>query len=234
MKFYGYLFILSLIIAYNAAADNRRYVWTYEYQTLSAGRGEFEQYTTLSSLDMNHSKGNTIAEHQLELEVGMTDRFDFGIYQIFKQNPGEALSYDGYKLRGRYRLGERGEYIFDPLLYLEYKGNTDFSEHEIEGKIILAKDFGKLNIAMNPIFVYEYEDKWEYQTEYALGTSYEVSEMFKFGMEAKGGKNGNYIGPVIAHGTEKFWMTIGSAFKVGTVKEGKPEFQIRLLLGVGL
>lgn len=91
-----------------------------------------------------------------------------------------------------------------------------------------------MNIALNPIFVYEYKDKWKYQIKYAMGTSYEVSKIFKFGVEAKGGETGNYIGPVIAHGTDKFWGTIGSAIKVGPVKEGKPEFQIRLLLGVGL
>ena len=167
MKFYIYLFFFFLLIinVTDSFADNRRYVWTYEYQTLPAGKGEFEHYTTLSSLDMRHPKGNTTAEHQIELEVGMTDKFDFGIYQIFRQNPGEALSYEGYKLRSRYRFGERGEYFVDPLIYLEYKGKADLSEHEIEGKIIFAKDFGKINIALNPIFVYEYENEWEYQTE---------------------------------------------------------------------
>ena len=236
MKYINYLvfFLFVIIISTSSYADNRRYVWTYEYQTLPAGKGEFENYFTLSSPDMRHPKGKTTTEHQLELEIGMTDRFDFGIYQTFQQNPGEALSYEGYKLRGRYRFGERGGYFVNTLLYLEYKGKADFSEHEIESKIILAKDFGKINISFNPIFVYEYENKWEFLTEYALGTSYELNELLKFGVEAKGGKDGNYIGPVIAHGTEKFWVTLGSAFKVGTVKAGNPEFQLRLLLGVGL
>lgn len=141
MKFYIYLLFIFITIfstTTNSLADNRRDFWTYEYLTLSAGMGEFEFYTTLSSLDMKHSKGNTIAEHQFELEVGMTDRYDFSIYQIFEQKPDKSLSYEGYKLRNRYRLGERGEYFVDPLLYFEYKGKPDFSVHEIEGKIILV------------------------------------------------------------------------------------------------
>jgi len=163
----------------------------------------------------------------------MTERFDFSIYQIFAQKPEGELRYEGFKLRSRYKIGEKGRYILDPLIYLEYKGKPDFSEHGIEFKLILAKDIGRFNISLNPILSFERVTKWEFEPEYAIGMSYEVNKLFRVGFEAKGSEDGHYIGPVISHGRENLWVTLGSAFKIGEIKEGKPEFQIRMLLGIG-
>lgn len=215
-------------------ADNRRYVWTYEYQTMPRGKAEIEHYTSLSSPDIKHLKGTMSTEHQIEVEIGMTDHFDFSIYQKFNQAPNEGLRYDGYKLRARYRIGEKNHYFVDPLIYLEYIGKPDFSEHGIELKLILAKDFDRLNISFNPIIEFEREDEWETEPKYALGASYKVAELLSLGLEAKGGNNGHYFGPVISHGNENYWFVLGSALKLGTIKEENPEFQIRMILGLGL
>lgn len=219
-----------------STADRRSYVWTYEYKTVAKGEAELESYLTLSAAEIDSLKKNVSAEHQIELEVGMTDRFDFGIYQVFEQGPGEegTFHYKGFKLRSRYRMGEAGKHLLDPLIYVEYKGVPDFSENTIELKLILAKDIGSTNFSINPVLELEHEDEWEVEPEYAAGISYGISEMFRFGVEAKGGEHGNYLGPVISHGTEALWVTLGSAFGVGDITEGKPEFQIRMLLGVGL
>lgn len=214
-------------------ADKRSYVWTYEYKAMVKGKAEVEYYFTLSTPDIEHIEDTMASEHQIELEVGMTQRFDFAIYQIFNQNPGEGFKYEGFKLRSRYKIGEKGRYILDPLLYLEYKGKPDFSEHGIESKLILAKDIGRFNLALNSIFEFERENEWEFELKYAVGTSYKIGRLLRVGLEAKGSKNGNYIGPVISHGRGNLWMTLGSAFKIGEIKGGKPEFQIRMLLGVG-
>lgn len=145
---------------------------------------------------MKQLKGNTTSEHQIELEVGMTDHFDFSIYQIFSQKPAGQLKHDGFKLRTRYRFGEKGKYILDPLIYPEYKG--------------------------------------KFEPKYAVGISQKVTKFLRIGLEAKGGEWENYIGPVISHGVETLWFIIGSAFGIGKVEAGKPDFQIRLLLGIGL
>ncbi len=57
--------------------------------------------------------------------------------------------------------------------------------------------------------------------------------MLRIGVEAKGGEDGHYIGPVISHGKENLWFTLGSAFEVGSVEEGEPEFQVRMIIGMG-
>jgi hypothetical protein len=216
------------------SADRRSYVWTYEYKTVGKGEAELEHYLTLSSPDISEMEGKVSVEHQLELEVGMTNNFDFSIYQIFYQPPMDRLQYKGFKLRARYRIGERGKLILDPLLYFEYKGVPDFSEHGIEFKLILAKDIKKLNISLNPILEFDKKDEWEMETEYAIGMSYEFSKLLRLGIEAKGSEYGNYIGPVISHGRDDLWVALGSAFKIGKIKENKPEFQIRLILGVNI
>lgn len=221
------------LLSSDVLADQRSYVWNYEYLTLPRGEGELESYFTISAPDRNNLEGNTTVEHRIELEVGMTDRFDFGIYQIFSQAPGESLEYDRFQLRGRYRIGEKGRYLVDPLIYLEYKGMPDFAEHGIEAKLILAKDIGRLNLVFNPIVEFEFGDETEVETEYTCGMSYSIYELLRLGIEAKGSRDGHYIGPVLAHGTGHLWVALGSALNLGSVTEGKSEFQLRLLLGIG-
>ncbi len=226
--------VASFWLADAVFADQRFYVWTYGYKTLERGSGEVEDYYTLSTPDMGHVKGTMTAEHQIELEVGMTERYDFGIYQVFSQKPGQSLEYEGFKLRSRYKLGTKGKSVLDPLIYLEYIGVSDFSSHAVEFKLILARDMGSFNIALNPIFDLEKKREWELVPEYAIGSSYEISRMLRVGLEAKGSEHGHYLGPVISHGREGLWVALGSAFKMGKIEGGKPEFQIRMLLGVGL
>lgn len=233
------LFFLTLLhfslFPPKALADKRNYVWTYEYQTMKRGEAEVEDYFTISTPDSGGFKGKAIVEHQIELEVGMTDRFDFAIYQIFRQKPDEPLKYEGYKLRWRYRFGEKNQYFLDPLLYLEYTGVPDFSEHKIEIKGILAKDWKRWNLALNPHMEWEREKgKWESNPGYAVGMSYGFHRLLRLGIEIKGSENGHYIGPVIAHGKGDLWVTLGSAFKISHIDAGKPEVQIRMLLGVGV
>jgi hypothetical protein len=226
--------LLSSFLVTSAGADWRSYVWTYEYQTVEKGEAEFESYFTISAPDIDSLEDNTVVEHRMELEVGMNERFDIGLYQMFEQAFGQSLRYTGFKVRGRYRFGEKGRYVVDPLLYLEYKGKPDLSEHGIEVKFILARDFGPNNISFNPILEVESNGETETELEYAAGISRRIGRLMKIGVEAKGGEKGNYIGPVISHGTEHLWVTLGSAFGLGDIDEGAPEFEVRMLLGVGL
>jgi len=227
--------ILLLLLASSVHGDERSYVWTYEYKTMESGMVEFEHYLTFSSPDLSSFEGQTSTEHNFELEIGMNDRFDFAIYQVFYQAPDAAFKYKGYKLRFRYRLGEKDRYLLDPLLYFEYKGKPDFSQHELESKLILAKDIGRLNFAINPVFEIEFEGREsEKELKYNAGVSYSVNRLLKFGMEVRGGKNGHYIGPVISHGQDGVWVAFGSAFAVTTIKNQKPEAMLRMIIGIDI
>ena len=224
-----------LALASGLRADGRSFVWTYQYQTMPRGTAEVEYYTTFQSLLNPAMKGATTAFHELELEVGMNDRFDIGLYQRFSQVPGGSFTYDGFKVRARKRFGEQGLLIVDPLIYLEYKGVPDFSSHEVEAKLILAKTLGKIEWAVNPQIEIESEDGvTETSWAYTAGINYDWSPIFRSGLEVKGSAGGHYLGPVISHGKEELWVALGVLRSVTDVTAGKPRMMIRLIVGVGL
>jgi len=232
MKLYIYLISTLLLLNIQLNADGRRYVWTYEYQTMHRGEAELESYTEFAQTD---TESGRIASTTLlyEYEIGMNDRFDVGIYQKFKQSPDSPIHYDGFKLRMRYRLGEKHKWFLDPLIYLEYKGNAALENNTLEAKLILARDFDRLNIAVNPVIEYEFgDDASELVFEYAGGLSYELHPLVSLGLETKGNKDEFYWGPTLSHGKEKLWFAIGllTPGSSGSSVDRKIQF----IIGLGL
>jgi hypothetical protein len=204
---------------------------------MEAGKSEFEQYTTFKSADGNDMSKTTTTELNFELEIGMNKFFDFAIYQVFTQSPDEGIKYSGFKLRSRFKIGEKGQFFVDPLVYIEYKGVPGFSEHEFETKLILAKDLGDFNISVNPYFELAKkpdEQEWEFEPKYAAGITYKLGKLFNFGIESTGSSDGIYLGPTISHGSHNLWISTGVLFGIGEIENGKPEFQIRMIFGVEL
>ena len=78
------------------------------------------------------------------------------------------------------------------------------------------------------------DEEREIEIEYAIGLTYKLHKLFHAGIELKGSEYGHYWGPTISHGTHDIWFSLGSAFALGTIKEGKPEMEIRMIMGVGL
>ena len=227
------ILLLSILVITLINADTRRYVWTYEYVTMEPGKAELEHYLTFQGNDRMHTKDAVKVIHSFELEIGMNERFDVGIYQNFSQSPGKAFQYDGYKIRMRYRIGEKGQYLVDPLLYFEYKGNTDFSKHVYEGKLILARDFGSVNAAVNPVYEIEMHDgKTETMWKYNAGLSKRLNSLLSVGLEFRGDREYQYLGPVISHGKDGLWIAFGSAFAITNVSEGVDPFKIRMIIGI--
>ena len=224
------IFIILYIISLSYA-DQRHFVWTYEYKTVSRGEVEFEHYYTTSYPNSSDLSESIKISHQLELEIGMNERFDFAIYHQFEQQ--DALRYKGYKLRFRYRIGENNQYFMDPLLYFEYHGRSDFSKHEIETKLILAKETDRMIVAFNPVIEIESGEN-EIETKYTAGLTYKLNKILHAGIEFRGSENGHYWGPTIAHGTHDIWFSMGPSFKLGNIKANKPEMEIRMIMGVGL
>ncbi len=225
--------VLTLLVTSRAYADRRSYVWTYAYQTVAKGQAEFEYYVTNEVPHLDKSATNTW-KHWFELEYGLTDRWDIGMYQQFKQTNGSSSSfeYDGFKIKTRYRLGESGQFFVDPLLYLEYIRNDNLSNPNVfEGKLVLAKDIGQWNMAYNQILEQEIEKGGSTEHEYAFGLSYEVKPSFKVGLETKGSYSDKeyYLGPTISWAAEKFWLTLGAA---GGLNNKSDDFQARAIVGI--
>ena len=228
-----YLFIL---LGNLALADRRAYVWTYEYLTMPRGELELENYLDYRAPDWG-DKSTSRWTHQIELEYGITDQWDVALYQVFSQNNADGYKYDQMKLRTRYRFFEAGLFMVDPLLYLEYKRPANASDPNVlEGKVILARNISQFNVAGNFIIERELVSGAEWETEYALGANYGISEIFKGGIEAAGNfKSGDEneisLGPTIAFKSNKFSFSTGVLWGLNANSD---DFRFRYILGLEL
>ena len=218
----------------SAFADSRSYVWTYEYQSLPKGMAEVEYYLATQVPDTAKPEVNTW-EHWVELEYGITNHWDVAMYQMWKQKNTATSStseYDGFKIRTRYRFGEKGQFFVDPLLYVEYIRDDDLSKPNVgEGKLILAKDMGNFNISYNQIIERNLEREGKTTYEYALGINYAFLPALKLGLESKGTYNEreSSIGPTISLASKRFWVSIGAVFGLNKRTD---DVQARMIVGV--
>lgn len=223
------------IIAIETTSDMRSYVWTYEYNITEPGKAEIEHYMTIKAPNLQNIEGLASIEHRFEVEVGMSNHFDFSIYHNFLQYPDKNLVYSGFDLRTRFLIGEKNQFPLDPLIYIEYGNDAKLTKPKFETKLILAKDIGRFNVAFNPIFEFEKNGTiWEFTSSYALGMRYELTSLFRLGIEFKGERNVHYIGAVVSHGRENLWIAAGPMLMLSKNPNSKSEFLFRTIIGLGL
>ncbi|OHD55642.1 MAG: hypothetical protein A2Y33_13490 [Spirochaetes bacterium GWF1_51_8] len=241
LKFFV-VFSVMFGISSGMFADKRPYVWTYPYMLGHPGAIELEHYLTYSISDL-YSASNTVSVvHQVEIETGITPYWDIGIYQIFKQSPAGSgsLKYDSFKLRTRFALAGKDEFVMDPLLYLELKSSADISEFEGEIKLILSKDIlPGVNVALNPYYAVKFGPKilTEQSFKFAAGVSYAFTEWFSLSGEFRvsvdflpaGPLEKVYVGPTVLIGKGDIRWTFGASFRVFSISTSGAEF--RSLLG---
>jgi hypothetical protein len=207
--------LLLLGFAHRAHADRRGYVWTYEYMTMPRGHAELEYYLTSKVPDMHNYDDKNSWEHQAELEYGLTDHWDISVYQRWQHTntqTDDKFEYTGTKLRTRYRIGEKGMYPIDTLLYMEYKRPDGSNAPEaLEGKLVIAKDIGKFNVSYNQIIEAGINNNGEIEHEYAAGVNYELNPTWKFAIESTGNltEDEYYIGPTASRAHPRFWFGLG-------------------------
>ncbi len=213
-----------------ARADRRAYGQTYEAVTAPKGELDAELWNTYAGdgelIDGPASEGY---RGMLELEYGITSRWDIALYNLLDlvPDPGES-GYAGFKIESRLRLVPAGEWFIDPVLYLEYqrlfRGDA---QQKGEVKLILGKDVEAWNVATNLAFEIERALGGHYtpEFEYALGVSREVlGPSLKLGAEVFGKvekpadsesvKVFAWAGPAISWATSMrgplrgFWITL--------------------------
>ncbi len=211
-----------------AGADQKNYVWTYDYSSLAKDSAEIEFYQTAVTRDRKVS-GSSDWQQQIELEYGITDRLDAALYEMYERPVDGTLDYAGYKFRLRYRVAEKNQLPLDVVLYAEHQENV-IEPNAFEGKLIFAKDIGKVNIAYNQIYERQYNTGVG-EHEYAAGVSYEVLPFLRLGVESKGSyKEGEYaVGPTLAWVGGRIWANIGAVFSLNDKTNDR---EVRFLLGV--
>jgi len=226
----GVAVMLFLVMGGTAQAAQRNFVWTEEYGTLAKGNAEVEFWNTAVTADIQTRNASDWTQ-QVELEYGITDHFNASLYQVYEQTADEpSLTYLGYKVELKYRIAEKNELPVDVLLYAENEQLNDEDGPRFEGKIILAKEIGKLGVAYNQIYEHRYASGKE-EHEYAAGVSYEVLPYFRLGVESKGSYSENQYaaGPTLAWVGNRIWADIGAVYGLNKKTDDR---QVLFILGV--
>lgn len=221
-----------------ARADRRYYAETYNAATAEPGGVDLELWSTLHQPPRQGGVQSWV--HQLELETGITDRWDVALYNIFQYQQGDAIRYQALKVESRFRLSQPGEWAIDPVLYLEVK--KEFVEDRpwaIEEKVILARDLRRLNLALNLVAEQEFLPGGGNELEwgYAAGASWEIDPMIRIGAEAwgawhrpAGGDSYEFTawaGPALALAAARTWLVIGAGWGLNDASE---RFRLRAIL----
>ena len=224
-----------------AHADRRAYAATYEAVTAPKGELDVELWTTYADdgevLDGPPSKG---FRNMLELEYGITDRWDMALYNMFDVTSDSAdTGYAGAKLETRYRLLPAGSWIVDPIIYFEFQllRHGDARE-KFETKLILARDQGPWNVSFNIAAEAEHlvVGGWVPETEYAVGVSRELAgPAMKLGVEIFGKTEKDpgadvetfaWAGPALSWATRfdgamhGLWVTVGAGRGITDQSDG--------------
>jgi len=235
---------LSLGAGSDARADLRSFTETYEYKTMPEGKTAVEIWHTQGRQTWDKDTAQTI-EHVLEIEHGITDHWDFAIYNVFSQTAGggaveaEPYHYSETKLETRYRLADRGEWPVDTLLYFEVAKEFGQSIYELEGKVIGARDFGALTVAANAIVELKLgrnAAETEPELAWAVGATYEVHPKLRIGAETWGALEEEELelsaGPALSFALSgNFWIAATAGF--GLTDEA-PAFRVRAIIGIEL
>jgi hypothetical protein len=232
--------LAAALLAPEARADRRTLIRAYEYMTQPEGNLELEIW---NDIDAPTAGGfdQAVLTSRVELEYGITDHWDFALYHVFEQAPGESFKFDSWRLESRYRLFEKNVLPVDIILYLEAERPADFAEPwELEEKLILEKDFGRFALVANLVL----EQKLFHANEGHLweidaGARYEVVPQLRLGAEfwtiqetALGVTAGSYyLGPSVSWATSKLWLQLGAGFGVG---DSSGATFVRSVLGVNL
>jgi hypothetical protein len=249
----GVLVGAALLAAATAASANPKPLpFTYTFQTLPEGDYEIEIYGDFTPVKALSSSTGDLAtylrsQYTLEVEAGLTDHLELGLYVGFAPSPGETLvstptSDDGFvaKQRLRGRFVEPGDWPIDVSLYGEVVEKQ--REIELEGKVNLLRRFGPISLVAN--LSSELEFYFDAHRDYVLnpsaGVIYEVVPAFTAGLEywtkvefadfssvpeaerpaeEEEVEQTHYLGPTILVQTKHVWWSNGLYFRLSDITE---------------
>jgi hypothetical protein len=187
--------LAAALPAPSALANPHPLPYSYPYQTLPQGKIEVEEIVDLVPMQVSREKVDgtrdavTALRYQLqtELELGITDRLELGLYFAFRQGATAdtpALRFEGMKQRLRYRFAEEGDLPLDIGVCLEVA--EFYNEVELEQKLLLSRRFGYLTAVANLWVEQEYyfqDQEWKLIYNPTAGAVYEFSPNFMLGLE---------------------------------------------------
>jgi hypothetical protein len=243
---------LAMLAGGAARADFKSFAHTYPHFTQPEGGLEVEWWVSAETQSLSNMGDTTLWEHRLEIEYGLTDRWDVSLYQVFQQPPGEGFTYDSVRLESRYQITRKQQWWVDLLGYLELERPADLHEpFELEGKIIAAKDLGPFFIQTNWIAEVKLAggQQFGYVLELAAGFGYEILPSLRVGVEtlwdlekvsmAPGAASAKmiHVGPSVALARGRIWFVLTPDFLVagsGNVPDRGQDLELRFITGINL
>jgi len=227
-----------------AHAGERFLAWSYGVDTVPQGEIEVEHYATVET---HHEDGALVPEwkHQIELEYGVTNALEAGLYVVGAQTGDAAFSFSGYKARLRYRFWPISTRPFELAAYLEYVGSPTFEEHEAEAKLIFSHEGEKIRAALNLTGEFGFEQgTLTPALEPTLGLAWRATSHLAVGLEGKTETvfaeevEGPmfWAGPTVhlAGQGGRLWWTLSSLFALSDTTREDAEVEARSLLGINL
>jgi hypothetical protein len=243
-------FAITVVLAAGVAHGNPRPLpMTYMTDTQAPGGAELELFTDLVPLraispSTTKETSYLASAFQLELEIGLAERLELGLYATFVPTFGDTLAGtgqfagagNGAKQRLRYTLNPEPNSI--PIIgnagvYVELAENE--REVEFEAKLILDRRIDRLRLAAN--LSAEYEWYFSGQREWVLnpsaGATYEVTPRYHVGLEGflRGEYPTNpspatrtfglgphiYAGPTLLMAFDEVWWSVGAYARLTSI-----------------
>lgn len=239
---------LGLSLVAPSDATERRFTYVYEATTVPKGVVELETWVTWRTRHNGDGSGGDRFDFRHELEFGVTDRLQVAIYGADWRITDNAdnkrhVRYRDTAVEVIYALTNPTTDWLGSAIYGEVKVGDRFLE--LEGKMILQKNFGPWVVAYNATIEAEYEgahlDEETGVFEQSLGVSYQVAPQFTVGAEVvhevefpnweEAEDPVVYAGPNFSFRQGNVFATITPLIQLTDVRS-EPEFQTRLIFGV--
>ncbi len=227
-------------------AGSRRFAYSYEVTTAPQGLLELENWVT-----WKHSDDRDRFEFRHEIEYGLTDKLQIALYLAdwryddFSDDREDKAEYRNSAIEVIYNLSDPVNDLLGSALYGEVQLGPE--KVELEGKILLQKNFGPFAAVYNFTLEAEWEgedldnlDERKGVIENSVGLNYQFSPKFFVGVEAlhefeiedweTRGDDAVYVGPNVSFRTGNFFATAAALFQA-TDLESEPDSQVRLIVG---
>src|SRR5437588_5722301 len=238
-KFTLPIVILSIWPAMCAFAGVRHFTFLYEAPTSPPGSIELENTVTWA-----HGAGWNDAFIREELEIGITDRLQLGIYPLdWSHHSADGVEYNGGALELIYNLSNP---VVDPVGISLYQEVSVARRHfESESKLIAQKNFGRWILDYNATLEAEWEsrglEEQNGEVQQALGASYEISPRLSVGIEFlnefgfhdwRGKMTNVFVGPNVSYRRHAWFVTVTALAQAPDTTD-EPDFQLRTIFGIG-
>jgi hypothetical protein len=135
--------------------------------------------------------------HRLGFGKSFTDRLFAEFYFIGIDEPGGSLELEGYELEVKWQLTEQGEFFADWGLLFELEMERDEDIWEYATTLLVEKEFGQWNGALNLSAIYEWGDDIsnEWESELKAQLRYRYLRWFEPAVEFYSGELAKGLGP---------------------------------------